>query len=485
MVVQLFTSRVVLNTLGVVDYGLYNVVGGIVTMFAFLNGAMVTSTQRYITFELGMGDIERLKKVFTTSIQIHALLSLGIVVLGETIGLWFLFYKMVIPPVRMTAALWVFHLSIVTMVTQIMSVPYNSAIIAHEKMSAFAAISVIEVVLKLLVVYLLLIGNLDKLILYAILMATIQILIRIIYGSYCNNNFSETNLIRVWDIKLIKEMGKFAGWNLIGNVSGILNGQGINILLNIFFGPSINAARAITVQVQTAVRQLAMNFQMALNPQIIKTYAAGSLSEMHQLVYMSSKFSYYLLLIIGFPLFFEAPFVLKLWLQNVPDYTVTFLRMTIILMLIDGTTNPLMTSASATGKVKKYQIVVGVVNLLVFPLSYIALRLGCQPWSVYVVDIIISTIAYISRIIIVGRLIQLRIKEFIRVVIIRVVLTTLLITMIVTPLYYFDLNEIISRWCCLTMCFLIGFLGCFFIGLNKIERTIIFQNMSKLIARKK
>ena len=295
MAVSLFTSRVVLNTLGVEDFGIYSVVGGVVGMFVFINNSMSSATQRYITFALGKGDKNRLQTVFSTTLQIHSLIAVIIVLLGETVGLWFLYNKMQIPADRMDAALWVMQCSIVSMVVMIVSVPYNADVIAHEKMSAFAYISILEVVLKLAIVYLLLVFSYDKLILYAILILMIQILIRFCYSIYCNKHFEETKYKHVWDKKLFKEMTGFAGWSLFGNMAGVLFGQGLNMLLNVFFGPVVNAARAVAVQVQGAIQQFVANFQTALNPQITKTYAAGELNEMHRLMFRSARFSFYLL----------------------------------------------------------------------------------------------------------------------------------------------------------------------------------------------
>lgn len=295
MAVSLFTSRVILNTLGVEDYGINNVVGGIVAMFGFINSSMTSATQRYITFALGKGEKERLKTVFSTSLQIHSLIALLIVLLGETIGMWFLYNKMQIPSDRMEAAFWVLQCSIVSTVVMIISVPYNAAIIAHEKMSAFAYISVLEVVLKLLIVYILVVFSVDKLILYAFLFLGIQIFIRFCYSIYCNRHFKETKYRHVWDKALFKEMTGFAAWSLFGNLSAVLFTQGLNMLLNVFFGPAVNAARGVAVQVQHAIQQFVGNFQMALNPQITKNYAKGEMQEMYNLMYRSARFSFYLL----------------------------------------------------------------------------------------------------------------------------------------------------------------------------------------------
>ena len=412
MAVHLYTSRVVLNTLGVVDYGLYNVVGGIVTMFAFLNGAMVTSTQRYITFELGKGNIERLKIVFTTCVQIHLFISLIIILLGETIGLWFLYKKMIIPDDRFTAAMWVYQLSILTMCVQVMSVPYNSDIVAHERMGAFAAISVVEVILRLAVVFLLLIGSFDKLILYAILIAVVQIFIRLIYTRYCNNHFVESKVIRVFDKNLLKEMSNFMGWNIWGNLASTLFGTGVNLLLNVFFGPVVNAARAIAVQVETAIAQFSGNFLMAVNPQITKLYAQNDLKDMHKLIFRASKFTFFLMFTLSLPVIMETETILTIWLKIVPDYTVIFLRLLLCIVTIDAVARPLMTAAAATGDVRLYQSLIGGVLLSIVPIAYVVLKLGGSPESVYIVHLVICIIAFLTRLWVIKPMINLSVRQY-------------------------------------------------------------------------
>lgn len=316
MAISLFTSRVILNVLGVVDYGVYNVVGGIVTMFGFLNSSMASATQRYITFALGKGDELQLQKVFSTALQIHTLIAGVVVLLGEIVGLWFLYNKMQVPPDRMEAAFWVLQSSIVSSAVMIVSVPYNAAIIAHEKMSAFAYISIVEAALKLIIVYLLLIFSVDKLILYAFLILGVQVTIRFCYSIYCKRHFFETKYRRICEKSLLKEMGQFAGWSMFGNLSAVLFNQGVDMMLNVFFGPVVNAARAVAVQVQGAIRQFVTNFQVALNPQITKTYAQDDLANMHQLMFRSARFSFYLLFLISLPVLFETDFILKTWLKK-------------------------------------------------------------------------------------------------------------------------------------------------------------------------
>lgn len=481
MAVQLFTSRVVLNTLGVVDYGIYNVVGGVVTMFAFLNGAMVTSTQRYITFELGKGNMQRLKEVFTTCMQIHLLISLIIIILGETIGLWFLYEKMVIPEDRFFAAMWVYQLSILTMCVQVMSVPYNSDIVAHEQMGVFAAISVIEVVLKLAVVYMLVIGDFDKLILYAILIAVIQLLIRFFYTKYCNKHFVESRLIRTFDKQLTKEMGKFMGWNIWGNLAATLFGTGINLLLNVFFGPVVNAARAVAVQVETAIAQFSSNFLMAVNPQITKLYAQGNLQDMHKLLFRASKFTFILMLVISLPVVVETDMILKLWLKIVPDYTVIFLRLLLAIVTIDSVARPLMTAAAATGDVKLYQSLIGGILLSIVPIAYMVLKLGGSPASVYVVHLVICIIAFLTRLWVIKPMIKLSIRQYISCVILRCTLVfTISLPLCFLIKHLLPIGILATVIVCL-VCMLVASATSYLLGLDKGERHFVNAKSMELI----
>lgn len=481
MCIQLYTSRVVLNTLGVEDYGIYNVVGGIVTFFAFINSAMINSTQRYLTFELAKNNIERLKTVFNTSLNIHFIISLVVIVLGETVGLWFLCNKMTIPDERMVAAIWVYQLSILTTVITITSFPYNATIIAHEKMSAFAYISVVEAVLKLVIVYILMIGDYDKLIIYAVLVACVQLTVRFVYTIYCKRKFEEAHYSFMWDKSLFKDMMSFAGWSLWGNTSLLFSGQGLNMLLNIFFGPSVNAARAISVQIHSAIQQFSQNFMMALSPQITKTYSSGQIAQMHLLVYRSSKVSYLLLFVLCLPVFFEAPTILHYWLKIVPDYTVIFLRLMIMTLVIDAMAQPLMVSASATGNIKRYQATIGGMLMMILPISYVVLKCGGAPWSVFVVHLAMSSIAFIARMYIIRPLIDLSIGDFMKKVCLKCAITTLVALIIpVTLKLILPSNLLMSI---LTMaCSILSACTCvLFIGLDNYERTVIKDKMlSKL-----
>ena len=419
MLIQLYTSRIVLKTLGVNDLGIYNVVGGVVTLFAFLNIAMSSSTQRYITFYLGKGDIEQLRTVFSHCFLVHVAIAVIAVILSETIGLWLLYNKMIIPEERMFAAFWVYQCSIISTVLMIFTVPFNSDIIAHEKMSVFAYVSIAEVVLKLLIVYLLWIISWDKLILYAILLVCVQIVIRGVYRLYCRKNFEETRIIWKFDRNLLKEIVSFVGWNIFGGLSNVLYSQGLNIMLNSFFGPVVNTARGFAVQVQNAILQFSQNFQTAINPQITKSYSTGDLKNMHNLIFKSARFTFMMLWILSLPVFLEADFLLKLWLINVPDWTVQFLRIMLCIIILDSVANPLMIASAATGRVKTYQIVIGCIMLMILPVAYLFLKLGFNPDSVFYVHLFFCIIAFIARMILVKGMINLSLKDFSREVLVK------------------------------------------------------------------
>lgn len=404
--VGLYTSRIVLNTLGVEDYGIYNVVGGFVAFFSFLNGAMATATQRFITFELARGNIGRQITTFSTAAIIHFAIAIIIVIAAETIGLWFVYHKLVIPEERFSAAIWVYQFSILTMFVSIVSIPYNAAIIAHEKMSAFAYISIFDTVLKLAIVLLLTIVSFDKLIFYAALLFGISLLGRLIYGIYCKRHFEETRVKLVFDKNLFREMTNIAGWSLFGNIAGVFYTQGLNVLLNMFFGPAVNAARAIAVTIQGVVTGFVSNFQMVLNPQITKSYAVGDLQRMHSLIFASSKYSFFLLLLIALPIMVETQTILTVWLKIVPVHTIWFTRLILCILLIDALSNPLMISSQAVGRVKIYQSVVGGLMLLILPIAYVALKLGGNPEMVFMVHLLIAVVALIARVIIVGQMVS-------------------------------------------------------------------------------
>lgn len=484
MCIQLYTSRIVLQALGVEDYGIYNVVGGIVTMFAFLNAAMNSSTQRYITYYLGKGNKDELQEVFSNCMFIHAMLAVVIVVLAETIGLWFLYNKMVIPEERMIAAFWVYQMSIITTVVLIFSTPYNATIIAYEKMSAFAYISILEVILKLITAIVLLYSKWDNLVLYAVLIVIAQLITRFVYVHYCSRHFDITKIVYKFNKKLFKSMTSFIGWNVWGGLSNVLYGQGLNILLNMFFGPVINAARGIAVQVQSVVLQFANNLQTAINPQITKNYAVGDLKAMHSLICRCSRYTFFLLLIISLPIFLETNFLLSLWLTIVPEWTVTFTRIILCIVMVDSVAAPLMISSAATGNVKLYQTVIGGTMLLIVPVSYLFLKIGFNPAIVFFVHLAFCLITFILRLIIVRPMISLSIKEYLLKAILPSIYTGLM-SVIIPIFLYLVLSDTIQGGIVVLGCSILSpIMAIYIVGLTKNERAFLNQKLS-LIFRKK
>jgi len=485
MGVSLYTSRIVLNTLGVEDFGIYNVVGGVVTMFSFLNAAMSSATQRFLSFELGKENYKQLQKVFSMSLNIHVLIASVIFVLAETIGLWFLNAKLNIPAERMEAANWVYQFSILSFMVTVISVPYNAMIIAYERMNVYAYVSILEVVLKLIIVFMLQWFGYDKLKFYAILVFSISLLIRLVYGIYCNRNFKESRYVFSWDKSLYTTLMSYAGWNLWGNVAGVMFTQGINILLNIFFGPAINAARGIAYQIRGAVTGFVTNFQMAMNPQIIKSYASGNQNYMHQLIFQGAKYSFFLLLLLSLPILFETPLILKIWLKIVPDYTVIFTRLVLVNILIDCISGPLMTAAQASGKIKVYQSVVGGLLILILPISYLFLKLGYSPQVTLYVSISISIIALFSRLWILRPLVHLSILKFTQFVLVPILMVSLVA--VIPPLLttYFMNPGILAFFIVSSISVLSVLLSIYSLGLERKERVYMKNKVRQYLFKRR
>lgn len=486
MLVSLYTSRVVLNTLGVVDFGINNVVGGVITMLGFLTGSLGAASSRYITYDLGRGDMCVMKRTFGNIKSIHYILAGIILLVGETIGLWFMTTQLQIPADRETAAFWVYQFSILSSIMSVISVPYNATIIAHEKMSAFAYITIVDAVLKLLIVYLLVILPFDKLIMYAILFFCIQAFDRIVYFTYCTRHFEETHTKCCRDKKLFKEIFVFAGWTMNGQLAVIGYTQGLNILLNMFFGPAVNAARGIAVQVQNICQQFCSNFQMALNPQLTKSYAHGDLTAMHSLLIKSSKFSFYILFFIALPLMYEAPLVLKLWLGIVPDHTVIFLRLIMVVGLLYTLSNPIIVSVHAVGKLKKFQIVEGSMLLLILPIAYILLKFwGIRPEYVFLVHILIEICTQFVRLKIVLPMIQMKLKDYL----VKVIEPVILVIIVAPVIPYFLYKNIemgyVSFFLVCSLCIVCSSLVIYFLGCSVSERVFfkgkVYEMISKFI----
>lgn len=415
MAVSLYTSRVVLITLGVDDFGIYNVVGGVVMFLSFLNTSMASATQRFLNVELGRNDTDGVKRIFTNALIIHFVIAIVVVLLAETVGVCFLNYYMNIAQDRLEAANYVLQFSIATMVTTIISVPYNAAIIANERMSAFAYISIAEVSLKLLLVLFLVYSPIDKLITYAVLMFLVSLIVRLLYGIYCKRHFEECRAVKLKPEKTtIKQMMSFSMWTIVGALASIGHGQGISIVMNIFFGVVVNAAYGIANQVNQVVNNFVNNFMTALNPQIVKTYSANKKHEMHRLVARGCRMGFFMVLFFVVPITIETPALLRLWLKEVPDYAVDFVRLVLIITLFNSFSSPLSAAQGATGDIRNYQIVLTTLGLLHIPLAWLCFTQGFNPNYGMYVYLAIVVIEQLFRIIFVSRSISMSIIPFVK-----------------------------------------------------------------------
>ncbi|HXK76699.1 MAG TPA: lipopolysaccharide biosynthesis protein [Bacteroidaceae bacterium] len=398
VLVGLYTSRIILQQLGVVDYGIYNVVGGLVAMFSMMSNAVSSSTTRFLAFEIEGGAMERLQKVFSTSLTINHILALAIIVVAECVGPWFLTHHLTIPPDRLMAAHVVFQCAVLSFGLSLIMSTYHGLIIAHEKMSFYAYMGILEVVLKCAIALMLSLSLLDKLMVYSVLLLGVQGLLLLLYMWHCRRYYGESRYILKMESALTRQMTSFAGWNMIGSSSLILRSQGVNIVINIFCGPVINAARGISFQVNSMVTQFNSSFMSATNPQIIKLYAEGERKQYFTLIERSAKFSFFLLLMLSTPLIIECPFVLDLWLDKVPAHSVPFVQLMLIFTLFDSFSIPLYYGVEATGRIKWYQLIVGTIQLLNLPISYLLLAHGFAPESTIVVYSILAIICLFPRV---------------------------------------------------------------------------------------
>lgn len=483
MAVSLYTSRVVLNALGVEDFGIYNVVGGVVAMFSLLSGSLSTAISRFITYELGKGEQGNLNKIFSSAVTIQLALAGIIVLVAECIGVWFLNTQMTIPATRIIASNWVFQISLLTFVINLISIPYNASIIAHEKMSAFAYISILEAIGKLITAYFITISPIDKLIFYSILMCGIALIVRFTYGYYCKRHFDECRYRFIWDKELLKQMFGFAGWNFIGTASAVLRDQGGNILINLFNGPIVNAARGIAFQVNNAIQGFVNNFMIALNPQITKSYAANNHKYMMTLIFQGARLSFYMLLILSLPILLNTQYILEIWLKTVPEHSTLFVQLVLILAMSESISYPLITAIQATGKIRNYQLLVGGLQLLNFPISYCLLHIGFFPEIIMIVAIILTQVCLGARLYMLQKIIKLPTKVFLKKVYLNIIIVSTLSSIIPVLLFRntsdtlskFILSSSISVICCIIIIY--------YIGCNSTERNFI-STKTKQILRK-
>ena len=478
MLIALYSSRVILNALGVEDFGIFNVVGGLISMFGIISGAISAAITRFITFELGKGDREKLNMVFSSAVIIQLIMCGAIILLAETVGLWFLNTHMSFPESRAFATNVIYQVTIFTFCITLTNIPYNACIIAHEKMKAFAYITIAEAVFKLLAALAIVYVPFDKLISYTVLLLLGMILTRIMYMVYCLRHFEETHIHLKFDKSVLHDMFVYSGWTYIGASSALLRDAGGNILINIFYGPVANAARGIGVQVQSAVSQFATNFMTALNPQIVKNYAIGNHEYVNSLLFYGSRFSYYVMLIFVIPIIINTPYILHLWLGQVPEYSVWFVRLALLFSISEAISQPLITAASASGDIKVYQL-----QSMNFPLSLLFLYLGLPPYIVYAVAIGVSQLCLAGRLYILRGMIKLSAIQFLRQVyanIIAVTIVSLIIPILLQP--YYPTNFVGFASSCL-ICMLSVCLSILYVGANRNERIKLYSFIKKKIRK--
>ncbi len=474
MFVSLYTSRVLLNTLGVTDFGIKSAVGGLVATFAVISGSLNASSQRFLTFELGKKK-GKVSDIFSASLLVHIILGLLVLIFAETLGLYFLNTYMDIDSSRLVAANWVYQFSCFTFIISLVFVPYHGALIAYERMGFFAFIGIFDVVLKLVLVLLLPFFKVDKLIVYSFLLFLVSISVQLLYIFYCYYKIKDIRLKFVFDLKLMKKIASFAGWNFIGASSHILMTQGLSILLNLFHGVIANAAYAISRQVQNAVTQFISNFMTALNPQITKSYASGDERNTNNLIFFGVRFSYYLILLISLPIILKTNYILTVWLTKFPENTVIFVRLVLIYSILQTFSNPLITLMLATGNIKKYQIIVGGIQSLNFPFSFIVLKLGFPMYSPLIISIILSLVCFGFRLYLLKGLTNLPVIEYINKVLLNIIYVTissLLVPLILIQYLQNGLVQFIIIGCTCVICTIFSV---YFLGLSSRERKNIYK----------
>lgn len=474
MFVSLYTSRVILQALGVEDYGVYTAIGGIVSILSVVIGPIDGAISRFLTYELGRGNKDMLRRYFSTGLTIMILFSILAIIILETIGIWFLNNKMVIDESRNAAANWVLHLSIATFVINMISSPYRAAIISHEKMSLFAYMGILDALIKLGIAFLLKISAFDRLILYAMLMLLAAILVRLIYTIVCNQEFEECRKPKFEiDRELFGGLFSFAGWNVFGAAASVCRGQGINILFNLFGGPVVNAAYGISQQVNGAVGSFVNNFTTALNPTIIKSYASSQKSYMLSLVYQGAKYSYFLVLLFALPLLIETEYITRIWLGQTPQYSVVFIQMMLIYTLIEAFSKTIMTGVNASGNIRRYQVVIGSFQIVVLPIAYVLLRIGLSPTSVLVALIVIDILALFTRLLMARGIFDLSIQDFVSKVLFVSILATF-VAIIVPMILRIIMDESLLRFVLVVVISLIStLLSVLYIGCTDTERNAI------------
>ena len=477
MLISIYTSRVILDVLGVDDYGVYQVVGGMVALFSVITNVLSASISRFITYEIGSGNKTRLLQVFSTSKVVQLLIAIIVFASTMPLGLWFLNSQMQMPAGRLTAAMWVLFFSLISFCISLLSIPYNACIIAHEHMKAFAYVSLIESILKLAICYLVILAPFDNLITYAVLMMLLSVLIRLLYTIYCHRSFEESHAPFRFYRNIFREIFGFAGWSFLTCANSVLCTHGITMIVNVYFGVAINAARGLATQVKSAISQFVNSFMVAINPQITKSYAAGEYEILYNLVCRGARFSYYLMLLMSLPVILEANTILSIWLIEVPEKTVVFLQLSMINILLDGAGYNSYTANLATGRIKKYSIILSITTIFVFPATWFFFACGWPVEVAYYIEFVSQLIFHVARMFLTQENIGLKVFEFIKKVYIPVIMTTLL-SIIPSFLVIFYLPPSIYRFMIslIVDTFMVAFFA-LYVGMEQNERKFLLEKV--------
>lgn len=480
LLTNLYLSRIVFQSLGIIDYGIYNIVGSVVVLFSYINSALSVATTRFYSYEMHNG-VERLNEVFNTSIKVQVLLSLLVLILAETLGLWFVNEKLVIPSERIYAANIVYQLSILTTIVSILRISYESAITSHEHMHAYALFSIVEVLIKLGLVLSMRVVTCDKLVYYSILLTIVAFIGFGLRYIYCKSSYSEIKIKTGFNKNLFKQMLSFVGWNFFGATAGMSVSQGLSLVINLFFGPAVNAARGIAIQVEAAVSQFASSINTAINPQIIKRHSVGDSLGMFSLVFFSSKISFILLFILSLPIICNVEYVLSLWLGEVPEYANSFTQLELGYILTLSLTYSVNMCAQASGKIKKFQLVEGCILILNIPISIGLYRLGLPPYSAFISLIIISVCATIAKLFVLRETLVFPVRSYLKKVILPVLTTCLILLVIYVPISTFSSETFCFFLVKTILVWIIFFPILWFVVLNGIERGIVKRYITRLL----
>lgn len=486
MLIGLYTVRVILHALGAEDYGIYNVVGGFVTMFSFITNTMVSASMRFFAYSIGRNEKEMLNRYFNASLLTFIILAVSLFVIIECIGWWFVNYKMVVPEARLGAANWVLQFAIVAFVVRILAIPFKAMINAHEKMVYSALISVLDSLMLLGIAFLLQMVHADKLKVYSLCMFGVALISTLMYVILCKSSFREDSKIRIrWEGSLMKEMLSYCGWYMFGTMANVVRTQGINMILNLFFGPIVNAARAIAVQIFNAINQFTTSFYNAVRPQITKLTAAENNRGMLSLVFSSSVISFCLTSLLAVPLLVEMPFILSAWLGKFPQYTIVFSRLVLITAMITALGHPLTTSICATGRIRNYQIINSSILILILPVSYFLLKVYLNPYLAFCVSIVFSVIALITKVIFMRRMFGMSIKSYIMDVLMR---CGMVLVLSITATYGLRLalgSQLWGHVLTLLLSVVVTLLLSYYVGLKKQQRLALFSSVKNWLSKKK